>query len=471
MSQRTDFYTASPDAMKALIALEVAVSKLGLEKSLLELIKLRASQINGCGFCVDMHTTDMRHAGETEHRIIAQVPLSHLLQDVAHPQQCGADVERFDGAVAEEQARLRRAVMVEVPQRIQADVGAARQALQQPDVEALPRQCRHVEAGGIRNQPEPGRQRSGKMPGPCFAASPSAAGVTGASPGDPAHPRVIVDLVFTTNDNDSHYRNSLECEMIAVFMVTFREGVEAFLVIAVVQLYLRQAGRVGLSGAVHAAVAAALLVSAAAGIALAKVGAMRALHEGLLALAALALVGACALQMHRNGPRVVEKLRGRLEGLPSDARVSAKVAVFLFSFLMVVREGIEAATMLASMAGSSTPGDMFGAGIAGIAAAGAVALAWVRFGRAINLSLLFRATTLFMAVFAVQLAVYAFHEFTEAQAIPFIDNAAWHLWTEPYGPDGRFGAWLSYCLVALPAAMLAASWLRRRALPIAQALL
>lgn len=69
MSQRTDFYTASPDAMKALIALEVAVSKLGLDKPLVELIKLRASQINGCGFCVDMHTADMRKAGETERRI------------------------------------------------------------------------------------------------------------------------------------------------------------------------------------------------------------------------------------------------------------------------------------------------------------------------------------------------------------------------------------------------------------------
>lgn len=69
MTQRTDFYTASPDAMKALIALEVAVSKLGLDKSLLELIKLRSSQINGCGFCVDMHTTDMRKAGETDRRM------------------------------------------------------------------------------------------------------------------------------------------------------------------------------------------------------------------------------------------------------------------------------------------------------------------------------------------------------------------------------------------------------------------
>ena len=69
MNARTDFYTASPDAVKALIALEVAVNKLGLEPSLLELVKLRASQINGCAFCVDMHTTDARKAGETERRL------------------------------------------------------------------------------------------------------------------------------------------------------------------------------------------------------------------------------------------------------------------------------------------------------------------------------------------------------------------------------------------------------------------
>jgi AhpD family alkylhydroperoxidase len=69
MNARTDFYTASPDAVKALIALEVAVNKLGLEPSLLELVKLRASQLNGCAFCVDMHTTDARKAGETERRL------------------------------------------------------------------------------------------------------------------------------------------------------------------------------------------------------------------------------------------------------------------------------------------------------------------------------------------------------------------------------------------------------------------
>lgn len=71
MQPRIDFYTASPDAFKAMLSLETAVSKLGLEKSLLELVKLRSSQINGCAFCIDMHTADARKDGETERRLYA----------------------------------------------------------------------------------------------------------------------------------------------------------------------------------------------------------------------------------------------------------------------------------------------------------------------------------------------------------------------------------------------------------------
>lgn len=69
MQPRADFYTASPDAMKAMMALENAVSKLSLEKSLLELVKLRSSQINGCAFCIDMHTADAIKDGETPRRL------------------------------------------------------------------------------------------------------------------------------------------------------------------------------------------------------------------------------------------------------------------------------------------------------------------------------------------------------------------------------------------------------------------
>lgn len=71
MKERLDFYKASPDGLKALIALDTAVTKLGLEVSLLDLVKLRASQINGCAYCVDLHTSDARKRGETERRLYA----------------------------------------------------------------------------------------------------------------------------------------------------------------------------------------------------------------------------------------------------------------------------------------------------------------------------------------------------------------------------------------------------------------
>lgn len=71
MEQRLDFYKASPQAMKALIALEVAIEKLDLDPLLVDLVKLRASQINGCAYCVDLHASDARKKGETERRLFA----------------------------------------------------------------------------------------------------------------------------------------------------------------------------------------------------------------------------------------------------------------------------------------------------------------------------------------------------------------------------------------------------------------
>lgn len=73
MQARIDYATVLPEAVKAQMGVEIAISKLQLEQSLLELVRLRASQINGCAFCVDMHTTDARKAGETERRLHAVV--------------------------------------------------------------------------------------------------------------------------------------------------------------------------------------------------------------------------------------------------------------------------------------------------------------------------------------------------------------------------------------------------------------
>ncbi len=69
MKPRFDYYKAAPDVIQAQLALSNFSSKSGLEHSLLELVKTRASQLNGCAYCLEMHTREARAAGETEARL------------------------------------------------------------------------------------------------------------------------------------------------------------------------------------------------------------------------------------------------------------------------------------------------------------------------------------------------------------------------------------------------------------------
>lgn len=71
MEQRLDYQKASPEAIRAIYGLENHIRQCGLEYSLIELVKTRASQLNGCAYCIDMHTKDARVAGETEQRLYA----------------------------------------------------------------------------------------------------------------------------------------------------------------------------------------------------------------------------------------------------------------------------------------------------------------------------------------------------------------------------------------------------------------
>jgi AhpD family alkylhydroperoxidase len=86
MTPRLNPYTAAPEMVQAFLALSNAVAESGLEKSLLELVKIRSSQINGCANCINMHTFEARQAGETEQRI--------YLTSAWHEAPCYTDRER-----------------------------------------------------------------------------------------------------------------------------------------------------------------------------------------------------------------------------------------------------------------------------------------------------------------------------------------------------------------------------------------
>jgi AhpD family alkylhydroperoxidase len=98
MKQRIDYKKASPEAFKAMLAVEACVRSSGLDHGLLELVKIRVSQINGCAFCLDMHTRDARKAGESEQRL-------HLLA-AWRDAPCYSDFERAALAWAEVVTKL-----------------------------------------------------------------------------------------------------------------------------------------------------------------------------------------------------------------------------------------------------------------------------------------------------------------------------------------------------------------------------
>jgi len=250
--------------------------------------------------------------------------------------------------------------------------------------------------------------------------------------------------------------------MLPTLMVTFREGVEAFLIVAVTLLYLRQTQRQHLIPALRIGATTAVLLSVALGVILARIGSLQPLHEAWLALAALVLVLSCTVHMLRHGKRIAGEIRQRIEAADQHGERGAKLAVFLFVLFMIGREGVETATMLASLATSSDLRHLFIGGSIGVVLAALLAWAWTRYGRRINLGRFFQVTAVFMVLFSIQLLTYAFHEFTEAGVIPGIDNEQWHVLTEPYGPEGQYGAWLPYSLVLVPLGFLLFTWGRER---------
>lgn len=250
--------------------------------------------------------------------------------------------------------------------------------------------------------------------------------------------------------------------MLAIFMTTFREGLEALLIIAVAMAFLRQSGnqrllRPLLAGAGVASVAAAVL-----GVYLARTGALSPIWEAWLALTAVALILACVIHMARHGKQLAREIRERLATLTQGQAAAVWWGVFLFAVLMVGREGLEAATLIAALSTVESGLTLVASASGGLVLAGAIAGLWSRFGPRVNVGLLFRVTGLFLSLFAVQLVVYAFHEFSEAGALPWVDNAYWHAATEPYGPDGDYGVWLTYVLILIPLAVLVWEWLARQ---------
>jgi high-affinity iron transporter len=142
----------------------------------------------------------------------------------------------------------------------------------------------------------------------------------------------------------------------------------------------------------------------------------------------------------------------RIESAASRPGAGAWLGVFLFTLLMITREGMEFAFVAASIASQAGAAALLAGAFVGLVLAGLLAGAWARYGHRVNLGLFFQVTSIFLVLFVLQLLFYAFHEFTEANALP-IDNAYWHLATEEWA-QGTYASLISLALIVIPLAWL-----------------
>lgn len=246
--------------------------------------------------------------------------------------------------------------------------------------------------------------------------------------------------------------------MLQAFVITLREGLEAFLIVAISLAYLRKTGRQALVPAVHWGIAAAVAASVALGVLLQR-AMNQALWEGVLALVAAVLVATLIVHMWRIGRRMKQQIEGRLEASAVRTGRAAFAGVFVFTVLMIAREGMETALLMNALLFQVRSPEIISGAVGGTLLAAFVAWLWSRYGHRVNLARFFQVTAVFLAVFVVQLLLYGFHELTEAHL--WAGSDYWHWLTEPYSPDGVYGQYFTYALVLLPMAWLAFATLFR----------
>jgi high-affinity iron transporter len=235
--------------------------------------------------------------------------------------------------------------------------------------------------------------------------------------------------------------------MLQAFVITLREGLEAFLIVAISLAYLRKSQRAELIPAVHWGIGVSVLLSIGAAMLFYR-AANQALWEGILAIAAAISVASLTMHMWRTAKRLRQDIEGHLKASTMKAGAAGFAGVFLFTLLMITREGMETALLMGTLLFQIKALDVIVGAVAGVVLAAFVASLWSRYGYRVNLALFFQVTAVFLMVFVVQLMIYGFHELTEANIFPYSEPL--HIATEPYGPDGLYGRYLTYLLVLLP---------------------
>lgn len=203
--------------------------------------------------------------------------------------------------------------------------------------------------------------------------------------------------------------------MLQAFIITLREGVEAALIVGITLAYLAKINRPDLKKSVYSALVAAFLGSIGVAIILSRTKWNQDIFEGWVMLAAAFFVVTMIIFMMKTG----RKLKGQIEGkVGLLAGEDAWFGLFLFVFLMVLREGVETVLILGAVSLNSTELLSFMGTLLGVGVAILFGVMFVKGSVRINLQKFFRVTTVILFFVAAQLIISGLHELSENGVLP-----------------------------------------------------
>ena len=203
--------------------------------------------------------------------------------------------------------------------------------------------------------------------------------------------------------------------MLQAFIITLREGVEAALIVGITLAYLNKIQRPDLRRSVYAALASAFVASIGVAIALSRLDLNEDIFEGWVMLGAAFFVVTMIVFMMKTG----RKLKGQIENkIGSLAGRGSQLGVFLFVFLMVLREGGETVLILSAVKLESSALLSFIGTLLGVSAAVLFGVMFVKGSVRINLQKFFRVTTVILFFVAAQLIISGLHELSENGVLP-----------------------------------------------------
>jgi FTR1 family protein len=244
-------------------------------------------------------------------------------------------------------------------------------------------------------------------------------------------------------------------------VVTLREGVEAALVVGIIVAFLRREGYERHLGAVWAGIGTAAVASLAGAWLLYRWAVNEEAFEGILYLGSAIIVGSMMVWMWRHSHSLSGEMKGSLSRILSGKSVG--LGLFLFTFLMVFREGVETVLFLSALS-LTTSGLMASLGVLiGLSAAVVFGVLFVRGSLRIDLGRFFKITGIALGIFVIQLLINGYHELSEAGWLPATPGTM-----ATIGPLVQNEFFFITAVVALPLLMLLIPGKAREARPLAE---